>query len=133
MYGLQFSIVHNTSVCVTVVLVVMFGICWAPFHTDRLMWSFMDEFSSVEVFRVFEYVHVFSGVFFYLSSAVNPVLYNLMSTRFREMFRDVMCVHKRGSAHRKYSLSMTRTTVRSVLSDVANEFYECHENETTCD
>ncbi|KAI5101203.1 neuromedin-U receptor 1 [Silurus meridionalis] len=124
------------------VLVVMFGICWAPFHTDRLMWSFMDEFSSVETFQVFEYVHVISGVFFYLSSAVNPVLYNLMSTRFREMFKDVMCVHKRGAGHRKYSLSMTRAMVRSILSDVANgntaaegdyEFYECHENETTCD
>ncbi|KAK2869336.1 hypothetical protein Q7C36_001207 [Tachysurus vachellii] len=124
------------------VLVVMFGICWAPFHTDRLMWSFMDEFSGVEMFQLFEFVHIFSGVFFYLSSAVNPVLYNLMSTRFREMFKDVMCVHKRASSQRKYSLSMTRATVRSVLSDVANgnattdgdfEFYECHENETTCD
>ncbi|XP_053369584.1 neuromedin-U receptor 1-like [Clarias gariepinus] len=118
------------------VLVVMFGICWAPFYTDRLMWSFMDEFSSVKMFQVFEYVHIFSAVFFYLSSAVNPVLYNLMSTRFREMFKDVMSVHKRASAHRKFSLSMTRATVRSVLSDVANgntttdgdyEFYECHE------
>lgn len=102
----------------------------------------MDEFSSVEMFRVFEFVHIFSGVFFYLSSAVNPVLYNLMSTRFREMFKDVMCVHKRGSASRKFSVSVTRVTVRSVLSDVTNvnaapdgdlEFYECHENETSCD
>uniref|UniRef100_A0A8B9K316 Neuromedin U receptor 1a n=1 Tax=Astyanax mexicanus TaxID=7994 RepID=A0A8B9K316_ASTMX len=65
------------------VLVVMFGICWAPFHTDRLMWSFMDQWASgqVEIFQAYEYVHVISGVFFYLSSAVNPILYNLMSTQ----------------------------------------------------
>lgn len=29
----------------------------------------------------FQYVHAISGVFFYLSSAANPVLYSLMSTR----------------------------------------------------
>ncbi|XP_062868396.1 neuromedin-U receptor 1 [Trichomycterus rosablanca] len=123
------------------VLVVMFGICWAPFHTDRLMWSFMDELSDVRIMQTYEYVHLISGVFFYLSSAVNPVLYNLMSTRFREMFKEVMCGHKGGSAQRKYSLSVTRTTVRSVLSDVAPgngnatadgdyELYDGHENET---
>ncbi|XP_072516712.1 neuromedin-U receptor 1 [Salminus brasiliensis] len=128
------------------VLVVMFGICWAPFHTDRLMWSFMDQWASeqVEIFQAYEYVHVISGVFFYLSSAVNPILYNLMSTRFREMFKEVMCRHPRRPAPRKQSLSMTRVTLRSVVSEVAPgngaviadgdyDFYECHENETTFD
>ncbi|XP_056303540.1 neuromedin-U receptor 1 [Danio aesculapii] len=102
------------------VLVVMFGICWAPFHTDRLMWSFMDQKDSehIKIFEVYEYVHVISGVFFYLSSAINPVLYNLMSTRFREMFKEVMCHHKWRPVPRKRSLSMTRVTVRSTVSDV---------------
>ncbi|XP_007234063.2 neuromedin-U receptor 1 [Astyanax mexicanus] len=128
------------------VLVVMFGICWAPFHTDRLMWSFMDQWASgqVEIFQAYEYVHVISGVFFYLSSAVNPILYNLMSTRFREMFKEVMCRHPRRPVPRKQSLSMTRVTLRSVVSEVAPgngaviadrdyDFYECHKNETTFD
>uniref|UniRef100_A0AAY4CW77 G-protein coupled receptors family 1 profile domain-containing protein n=1 Tax=Denticeps clupeoides TaxID=299321 RepID=A0AAY4CW77_9TELE len=67
------------------VLVVVFGICWAPFHTDRLMWSFIDQWTTDQL-EIFQYVHVISGVFFYLSSAINPILYNLMSTRFRKMF-----------------------------------------------
>ncbi|XP_057713439.1 neuromedin-U receptor 1-like [Corythoichthys intestinalis] len=72
------------------VLVMVFGLCWAPFHADRLMWSLMD--ASLEShLQIFEHVHIVSGVFFYLSAAVNPVLYNLMSTRFREMFRHVCC------------------------------------------
>lgn len=97
----------------------MFGICWAPFHTDRLMWSFIDQKSEhMKIFHVYEYVHVISGVFFYLSSAINPILYNLMSTRFREMFKEVMCHHKWHPAPRKYSLSMTRVTVRSTVSEV---------------
>lgn len=76
---------------------VVFGLCWAPFHVDRLMWSCMDV-SSEHHLRLFELVHIVSGVFFYLSSAVNPILYNLMSTRFREMFSHVVCYAKERSA-----------------------------------
>lgn len=122
----------------------MFGICWAPFHTDRLMWSFMDQKNSehMKIVQVYEYVHVISGVFFYLSSAINPILYNLMSTRFREMFKEVMCHHKWHPVPRKCSLSMTRVTVRSTVSEVPpcngtitteGEDYdmdECQENKT---
>ncbi|XP_039183352.1 neuromedin-U receptor 1 isoform X4 [Crotalus tigris] len=97
------------------VLVVVFGICWAPFHTDRLVWSFVTHWTD-RMQHMFQYVHIISGVFFYLSSAANPVLYNLMSSRFREMFKDVMCqrrFQKLGS-HR-CSPSSVRTTMRSTV------------------
>nr|XP_046247876.1 neuromedin-U receptor 1 [Scatophagus argus] len=98
------------------VLVVVFAICWAPFHTDRLMWSFISHWTDSHL-EIFQYVHIISGVFFYLSSAVNPILYNLMSTRFREMFKEVMCHRPHHTAPRKHSLSVTRVTLRSTLSD----------------
>ncbi|KAM8887731.1 neuromedin-U receptor 1 [Synchiropus picturatus] len=98
------------------VLVVVFAICWAPFHTDRLMWSFISNWTDNHL-KFFEYVHIISGVFFYLSSAVNPILYNLMSTRFREMFREAMCHRPHHIIPRKHSLSVTRVTLRSTLSD----------------
>ncbi|XP_027875594.1 neuromedin-U receptor 1-like [Xiphophorus couchianus] len=72
------------------VLVVVFSLCWAPFHVDRLMWSYIDP-SSARHQAIFESVHIVSGACFYLSSAVNPVLYNLMSTRFRERFGHITC------------------------------------------
>ncbi|XP_072220031.1 neuromedin-U receptor 1-like [Leuresthes tenuis] len=75
------------------VLVVVFGLCWAPFHVDRLMWSYIDKWSK-QHYMIFENVHIVSGVCFYLSSAVNPILYNLMSTKFREMFSHVTCCFK---------------------------------------
>lgn len=75
------------------------------------MWSFISDWSD-DNHQIFEYVHVISGVLFYISSAVNPILYNLMSTRFREMFKEVMC-HR---APRNHSLSVTRVTLRSTLS-----------------
>ncbi|KAM9385357.1 neuromedin-U receptor 1 [Pholidichthys leucotaenia] len=98
------------------VLVLVFGICWAPFHTDRLMWSFISDWTDTHL-EIFQYVHVISGVFLYLSSAVNPIVYNLMSTRFREMFKEVMCHGPHRTAPRKHSLSVTRVTLRSTLSD----------------
>ncbi|XP_051231900.1 neuromedin-U receptor 1 [Dicentrarchus labrax] len=98
------------------VLVVVFAICWAPFHTDRLMWSFINNWTDNHR-EIFQYVHIISGVFFYLSSAVNPILYNLMSTRFREMFKEVMCHRPHHITPRKHSLSVTRVTLRSTLSD----------------
>nr|XP_057929243.1 neuromedin-U receptor 1 [Doryrhamphus excisus] len=105
------------------VLVVVFGICWAPFHTDRLVWSFISDWTDNHL-QIFQYVHVLSGVFFYLSSAVNPILYNLMSTRFREMFKEVMCHRPHHALPRKYSLSVTRVTLRSTINDAPQNVAE---------
>uniref|UniRef100_A0A4W3I1A0 Neuromedin U receptor 1 n=1 Tax=Callorhinchus milii TaxID=7868 RepID=A0A4W3I1A0_CALMI len=85
---------HRGLLSSTVVLVIVFGICWAPFHTERLMWILIRNWTG-ELHRLYQFTHIISGVFFYLSSAVNPVLYNLMSTRFREMFKEVMCRRRR--------------------------------------
>ncbi|XP_068129884.1 neuromedin-U receptor 2-like [Hyperolius riggenbachi] len=71
------------------VLVIAFAICWAPFHIDRLFFSFVTDWTE-PLANVFNLIHVVSGVFFYLSSAVNPVIYNLYSRRFRSAFRNVL-------------------------------------------
>ncbi|KAF6281071.1 neuromedin U receptor 2 [Rhinolophus ferrumequinum] len=71
------------------VLVLVFAICWTPFHIDRLFFSFVEEWTE-SLATVFNLIHVVSGVFFYLSSAVNPIIYNLLSHRFRAAFRNVI-------------------------------------------
>nr|XP_004396139.2 PREDICTED: neuromedin-U receptor 1 [Odobenus rosmarus divergens] len=101
------------------VLVVVFGICWAPFHVDRLMWSFVSQWTEgLEL--AFQYVHVISGVFFYLSSAINPVLYNIMSSRFRETFQETLCLGTQCRYHRplRNSHSLSRVTMGSTLCDL---------------
>ncbi|KAM4652268.1 neuromedin-U receptor 2-like [Discoglossus pictus] len=72
------------------VVVVVFTICWAPFHIDRLLWSFIIQWTDV-MHTIFQYVHVLSGIFFYVSAAVNPIIYNMLSTKFRECFREIVC------------------------------------------
>lgn len=71
-------------------MVAVFGLCWAPFHVERLLWSSISHWTDL-MHQVYQYVHIVSGFFFYLSSAVNPIIYSLLSTRFRERFRELVC------------------------------------------
>ncbi|XP_070790489.1 neuromedin-U receptor 2 [Pituophis catenifer annectens] len=71
------------------VLVIVFGVCWAPFHIDRLFYSFVATWTE-PLANIFNLIHVVSGVSFYLSSAVNPVIYNVLSRRFRMAFLSVI-------------------------------------------
>ncbi|XP_032094953.1 neuromedin-U receptor 2 [Thamnophis elegans] len=71
------------------VLVIVFGVCWAPFHTDRLFYSFVATWTE-PLANIFNLIHVVSGVFFYLSSAVNPIIYHVFSQRFRMAFLSVI-------------------------------------------
>lgn len=77
---------------VPAIVVAVFGVCWAPFHIERLLWSSVSQWTDV-MHNVYQYVHLLSGIFFYLSSAVNPIIYSLLSTRFRECFRELVCSH----------------------------------------
>ncbi|KAM4869575.1 neuromedin-U receptor 1 [Urocitellus parryii] len=101
------------------VLVVVFGICWAPFHADRLMWSLVSHWTE-GLHLAFQCVHLVSGVFFYLGSAVNPVLYSLMSTRFQETFREALGLgtHCCRPLPHHSSHSLSRLTVGSSLYTV---------------
>ncbi|XP_008305130.1 neuromedin-U receptor 1 [Stegastes partitus] len=74
------------------IVVAVFGVCWAPFHIERLLWSSISQWTDL-MHNIYQYVHILSGVFFYLSSAVNPIIYSLLSTRFRECFRELVCSH----------------------------------------
>ncbi|KAM7104805.1 neuromedin-U receptor 1 [Molossus nigricans] len=115
------------------VLVLVFGICWAPFHIDRLMWSSVSEWTD-GLLLAFQYVHVVSGVFFYLSSAANPVLYSLMSSRFRDTFREALglgtCYHHRSL--RNSSSSPSRVTTGSTLCDMGSLSCRAHPLAENC-
>jgi len=105
--------------CVLVAVVVAFFICWAPFHTQRLMSASAYSAAAAAAAEseltnstatthvdaeqptqgvgdlVFFYV---SGVLYYVSSVINPILYNIMSVKFRQAFVDTIlrCNCRRG-------------------------------------
>lgn len=100
---------------------MVFGICWAPFHAERLMWSLVSHWTD-GLHLAYQCVHVASGIFFYLGSAANPVLYSLMSSRFRETFRQALglgtpCCHRhQPGCHGSHS--HLRLTTGSTLCDL---------------
>lgn len=62
----------------------MFFICWAPFHAQRLVAMYGFGTDSLHVYVVTTYI---SGILYYLSTCINPLLYNIMSNKFREAFK----------------------------------------------
>ncbi|XP_043466372.1 neuropeptides capa receptor-like [Leptopilina heterotoma] len=70
-------------------VVVLFFICWAPFHTQRLFYIYganADYYPDLN-----EFLYIFSGFLYYFSTTINPILYNLMSSRYRKAFKETLC------------------------------------------
>lgn len=74
------------SVCV----VVAFFLCWAPFHAQRLIYIYgttNHQPSHPIMLKLYIAMTYISGVLYFLSTCLNPILYNLMSRKFRGAFK----------------------------------------------
>jgi len=75
--------------------VVAFFICWAPFHTQRLIsiYSSPDDVQQrAAASKALQAVLFYSsGILYYVSSVINPILYNIMSLKFRRAFKTTLC------------------------------------------
>uniref|UniRef100_A0A3Q3MQZ0 Growth hormone secretagogue receptor type 1 n=1 Tax=Mastacembelus armatus TaxID=205130 RepID=A0A3Q3MQZ0_9TELE len=78
---------HRHTVKMLGVIVLAFVLCWLPFHVGRTIFSL----------SLSTYFNLVSSVLFYLSAAVNPLLYNLMSARYRH------AVHRKTHLHLGHS------------------------------
>ena len=78
-----------------VAVVVAFFLCWAPFHAQRLMAVTVRERTPTAVIVYTVLTHI-SGVTYYISATINPILYSIMSKKFREAFKVtlVQCCRK---------------------------------------
>ncbi|XP_051947577.1 growth hormone secretagogue receptor type 1-like [Xyrauchen texanus] len=72
---------HRQTLRMMVVIVLVFVLCWLPFHVSRTLFSVSD--SSDKLYYISQYFNLVSLVLFYVSAAVNPLLYNIMSARYR--------------------------------------------------
>lgn len=74
---------------ITVAVVVAFFICWAPFHAQRLVYTYFAgrEHPSALTLRIFDVTTYISGILYHLSTCINPLLYNVMSNKFRQAFK----------------------------------------------
>ncbi|KAF4519308.1 hypothetical protein B566_EDAN005247, partial [Ephemera danica] len=70
-------------------VVIAFFLCWAPFHAQRLLFVYLGE--SPSYLEHNEWIYHLTGCFYYFSSTVNPILYNVMSAKYRLAFRATLC------------------------------------------
>uniref|UniRef100_A0A674MXA9 G-protein coupled receptors family 1 profile domain-containing protein n=1 Tax=Takifugu rubripes TaxID=31033 RepID=A0A674MXA9_TAKRU len=78
------------------VIVLVFVLCWLPFHYF--------------LYYLSQYFNLVSSVLFYLSAAINPLLYNLMSERYRHAVHSLMRKHTRTPTYRLQTLDVPHST-----------------------
>uniref|UniRef100_A0A6I8NJ73 Growth hormone secretagogue receptor type 1 n=1 Tax=Ornithorhynchus anatinus TaxID=9258 RepID=A0A6I8NJ73_ORNAN len=74
---------HRQTVKMLAVVVFAFILCWLPFHVGRYLFSKSFEAGSMEIVVISKYCNLVSFVLFYFSAAINPILYNIMSKKYR--------------------------------------------------
>ncbi|GFO40705.1 neuropeptide capa receptor [Plakobranchus ocellatus] len=75
-----------------VAVVVAFFVCWAPFHAQRLMTVYIrhDQWTP-ELLTLQSHLFYVSGILYFMSCTINPILYNLLSRKFRQAFKRTLC------------------------------------------
>ncbi|CAH1134644.1 unnamed protein product [Ceutorhynchus assimilis] len=109
--------VHSKSskkvVKMLIAVVVAFFICWAPFHVQRLYSIYAtfpeDKKTHSLYLKIYAMVTYISGVLYYVSATTNPILYSIMSVKFREAFKEtfIKCCGlgiQRGKPPKQYSI-----------------------------
>ncbi|XP_075041971.1 growth hormone secretagogue receptor type 1-like [Mixophyes fleayi] len=73
---------HKQTVKMLAVVVLSFVLCWLPFHIGRILfaWAGIGEYMFYDLTQ---YFNLISMVLFYLSASINPMLYNIMSQKYR--------------------------------------------------
>ncbi|XP_003702318.2 neuropeptides capa receptor-like [Megachile rotundata] len=70
-------------------VVILFFVCWAPFHAQRLLYVYAQESDYYPDLN--EWLYILSGCLYYFSTTVNPIVYNLMSMKYRHAFKQTIC------------------------------------------
>lgn len=109
-------------------VVLSFFLCLIPFRIFTL-WIIIVPDEMVKKFGLENYYNClyFSRIMLYLNSAINPILYNLMSSKFRKGFRKLCCgkwwLHvdrcqrfERGAAPVQHTNATNTTTTTSIAS-----------------
>ncbi|XP_070693615.1 G-protein coupled receptor 39-like [Pempheris klunzingeri] len=75
-------------------IMVSLMVCWLPNQIRRLMMAAVPKSHwTISFFRSYVTLHPVADTFFYLSSVLNPFLYNLSSRQFRVVFVQVLRCH----------------------------------------
>uniref|UniRef100_A0A8D3BP25 G protein-coupled receptor 39 n=1 Tax=Scophthalmus maximus TaxID=52904 RepID=A0A8D3BP25_SCOMX len=108
-------------------------VCWLPNQIRRLMVAAVPKSRwTTSFFRSYVTLHPVGDSFFYLSSVLNPFLYNLSSRQFREVFVQVLKCHLTIQHVNKRTLQTSHAaSARSLRPLLMKSFRRSRANRTT--
>lgn len=105
------------------VVVILFALLWMPYRTLVVVNSFLSSPFQENWFLLF------CRICIYLNSAINPVIYNLMSQKFRAAFRKLCnCKQKPMEKPASYSVALNYSVIKE-----SDHFSTEHEDITVTD
>ncbi|XP_039748351.1 neuropeptides capa receptor-like [Pararge aegeria] len=110
-----------------IAVVIAFFVCWAPFHFQRLFFIYGYDHPQFNVIN--EHLFNVAGALYYVSATVNPILYNVMSARYRMAFHEtLLCKHRPDRSNFDYT---RRETTMSSTYRNRSSFYKEPMSQTT--
>lgn len=108
-------------------------VCWLPNQIRRLMMAAVPKSRwTTSYFRSYITLHPVADTFFYLSSVLNPFLYNLSSRQFREVFLQVLrCRLTIEHVNKRTLRSANAVSARSIQPLLIKSFRRSRANRST--
>lgn len=95
---------------------ITFFVCWAPFHAQRLLFLYARDWKHFNTVNT--WLFSVAGWLYYVSCTINPILYNVMSHRYRVAFRETLCGRRRGFGP---GFTRDQSSFRETTMDVGSE------------
>ena len=100
-------------VCMLVIVVVLFAVCWLPYH---ILFLYMDFGEPKMTYSILSAI-MSTQWFMYSNSACNPIVYAVFNTNYRQEFsRMLRCKRHVLRAGRNSELAMHRRDVQENIS-----------------
>ncbi|XP_009808594.2 growth hormone secretagogue receptor type 1-like [Gavia stellata] len=77
---------HAQTVKMLAVVVLAFVLCWLPFHVGRILFAQ----SEIILYDLTQYFNLIAMLLFYLGASINPILYNIMSHKYRKAMSKIL-------------------------------------------
>ncbi|XP_022698878.1 pyrokinin-1 receptor-like isoform X1 [Varroa jacobsoni] len=75
-----------------VCVVIIFFICYAPYHGQRLMYAYGTHIGWTHRLRALnEELFYIAGCLYFVNCTINPILYNVISKKYRAAFKHTLC------------------------------------------
>ncbi|XP_053670368.1 neuromedin-U receptor 1-like [Anopheles nili] len=117
-----------------VAVVATFFICWAPFHAQRLMavYGAFSKTDNVFFYRMYMALNYISGILYFLSTCINPLLYNIMSHKFRDASRHTLKMSCCGDHRAKSDGQQHTYSAVSRYGVTGGGSFKVHSNHMAC-